>query len=138
MKFRAPCVLLVDADTSACTFISSSLRNLGCKTLTACNGEEALRLLSNRPYIDVIVTDVELPVISGLEFLRILRKNHRFQQLPFIFFSASVDEVSMKTAVEYRCGRYLLKPVHPEFLFEQISSLLDQKALRADVQGARA
>ena len=44
----------------------------------------------------------------------------------------------MKKAVECRCGRYLLKPAHPEFLFEQISSLLHQKVSRRDIPLAQA
>ncbi len=132
MKLLRPCVLLVDNDSAVRALLSSSLKDMGCKTITAGDGAEALHVLHNRPYIDVIVTEVELPVMSGLDFLRILRRIDKFKRLPVIFVSASVDETSVRTAVEFRCGRYLLKPVQPEFLLDQISSLLRRKPSRED------
>ena len=133
----APCVLLVDDDRAVRALLATSLEYLGCRTLTAGNGEEALQVLHAKPSVDVVVTEIALPVMGGLELLRTVRQIDGFKTLPVILCSVFIDEATMKQAVAYRCGRYLLKPVYPEFLFEQISGLLQQKVSRRDVQPAQ-
>ncbi len=137
-KLIAPCVLLVDDDPMVRGLLATSLKDLGCRTLTAGNGEEALEVLHAKPSVDLVVTEAAMPVMGGLELLCTVRQTDELKQLPFILCSVSIDEAMMKKAVEYRCGRYLLKPVHPEFLFEQISSLLHQKVSRRDIPLAQA
>ena len=129
-KLTAPCVLLVDEDRAVRALLAVSLEALGCRIVTAGNGEEALRVLHAKPSVDVMVTEAALPVMDGLELLCTIRQTDGLKQLPVILCSASIDEMMMRKAVECGCGRYLLKPVHPDFLFEQIRSLLQQKASR--------
>ncbi len=133
-----PCVLLVDDDPTVRAVLGESLEALGCRLITAGNGEEALWVLRAKPSIDVVVAEVAMPVMGGLELLRIVRQMDRFKALPMILCSAVVDKATMKEAVEQRCGRYLLKPVHPEFLLHQITSLLTQNISRRTVPLERA
>jgi CheY-like chemotaxis protein len=129
-KLIAPRVLLVEEDRTVRALLAVSLQALGCRIVTAGNGEEALRVLHARPSVDVVVTAAALPVMAGLELLCAIRQTDGLEQLPVILCAASIDETMMKKAVGCGCGRYLLKPIHPEFLFEQIRSLLQQKASR--------
>jgi CheY-like chemotaxis protein len=131
-------VLLVDDDPAVRGLLAISLKDLGCRTLTAGSGEEALRILHAKPSVDVVIAEVALPMMGGLELLCTVRQTDALEQLPFILCSVSIDEATMKKAVEYGCGRYLLKPVHPEFLFAQISSLLHRKVSRRDIPLAQA
>jgi CheY-like chemotaxis protein len=129
-KLTAPCVLLVDDDPVVRALMATSLEDFGCKTITAGNGEEALQILHTRSSIDLIVAEVTMPVMGGLELLRVVRQTDDLKQLPVILCSTAIDETALKQSVKYRCGRYLLKPVSAEFLFDQISSLLKIEALR--------
>ena len=129
-KLTAPCVLLVDEGRTVRALLAASLGALGCRIVTAGNGEEALQVLHAKPSVDVVVTEAELPVMDGLELLCAIRQTDGLEQLPVILCAASIDETMMKKAVGCGCGRYLLKPVHPDFLFEQIRGLLQQKTSR--------
>jgi len=135
-KPAAPCVLLVDDDRTVRTLLAVSLEMLGCRIVTAGSGVEALRVLNAKPSVDVVVTEAALPVMDGLELVCTMRQTDGLKHLPVILCAASVDEMMMKKAVACGCGRYLLKPVHPDFLFEQIRSLMQQKASHRDVQPA--
>ena len=127
-KLIAPHVLLVDGDLMVRALLAVSLKTLGCRIVTAGNGEEALRVLHAKPSVDLVVTEAALPGMDGLELLCAIRQTNGLKQLPVILCAASIDETMMKKAVECGCGRYLLKPVHADFLFEQIRSLMEQKA----------
>jgi|SRR5271157_2344948 len=96
----------------------------------AIRSRRALRVLHAKPSVDIVVTEAALPVMGGLELLCTIRRTEGLEQLPVILCSASIDEMMMKKAVACGCSRYLLKPVHPDFLFEQIRSLMQQKASR--------
>jgi len=127
-KFAAPCVLLVDDDRTARSLLAVRLDALGCKVLTADSGEEALRTVRAKPSVDVVVTEAALPGMGGLDLVCTMRQMDGLKHLPVILCAASVDEAMMKKAVACGCGRFLLKPVHADFLFEQIQSLIQQKA----------
>jgi CheY-like chemotaxis protein len=127
-RLTVPHVLLVDDDRAVRAFLAASLETLGCRIVTAGNGEEALRILHAKPSVGVVVTEAALPVMDGLELLCAIRQTDGHRRLPVIVRSASIDETMMQKAVVCGCGRYLLKPVHPDFLFEQIRSLLRRRA----------
>ena len=129
-KLTTPCVLIVDDDQAVRTLLAASLEDLGCKTVMAGNGEEALQVLHAKPSVDLTVAEVAMRVMGGLDLLRAMRETDGLKQLPVILCSTTIDETILKQAVEYKCGRYLLKPVNAEFLFSQISSLLRQEAFR--------
>ena len=120
----SPCVLLVDDNSLALMLMSTSLNELGCKVLSAGNGQEALEILRSGKSVDLVVTDLGMPVMNGLELLRQIRESERLRDLPVILCSGDADEATMKKATEYKCSRYLLKPVLPDFLFEQIEAVL--------------
>ena len=119
-----PRVLLVDDNRVTLALMSSSLEELGCKVLSAKNGHEALEILHSEKSIDIVVTDLGMPVMDGLELLRLLRESEKLMDLPVILLSGDADEATMKKATEHKHCRYLVKPVLPDFLFEQIVAML--------------
>jgi two-component system, NarL family, sensor histidine kinase EvgS len=123
-RLKSPCVLLVDDNRLALVLMARNLKELGCSVLSAGNGQEALEILHAEPSVDLVVTDLGMPVMDGLELLRQIRESERLKDLPVILCSGDVDEAMMKKATAYGCVRYLVKPVHPEFLLEQIQTIL--------------
>ena len=123
-KLTAPRVLLVDDDRVVRALLAISLEDLGCRILTAGNGEEALQVLHAEPSVDVVVAEIDMPLVDGLELLRRIKQSARHKDLPVILCSVRADPETMKRAVENGCVLYLLKPIEPEFLFEQISTIL--------------
>jgi len=123
-RLTAPCALLVDDNSSALALMAISLKELGCKVLSARNGQEALNVLRAEPSVDLVVTDLGMPVMDGLELLSQIRATETLKDLPVILCSGDVDEAIMKRAAGYGCSRYLVKPVFPDVLFNQILAVL--------------
>jgi two-component system chemotaxis response regulator CheY len=121
-------VLLVDDDRAALTVTAATLRRLGVRTFLAADGEKALQILESRSFIDVVVTDVAMPQVDGLELLRRIKQSATHKHLPVILCSGHADPETMKKAAEHGCALYLLKPVEPDFLFEEISTILQRGA----------
>ena len=124
-----PCVLVVDRDGPARALSTAGLEERGCRTLSAGSGEEALRLLYERQPVDLVVTDVTLAKMSGLDFVRSIRQLAGSTELPVILCSSYIDQTTVRKAVEYKCNRFLLTPVHPAFLFEQVRTLLQDRVV---------
>jgi two-component system, chemotaxis family, chemotaxis protein CheY len=121
-------VLLVDDNSLALAFMATSLKELGCSVLSAGNGQEALAILHSGPSVDLVVTDLQMPVMDGLELLRRIRASETLKHLPVILCSGDMEEAMMNRAAEYGCACYLIKPVFPDVLFEQIVTALERAA----------
>lgn len=122
----SPVVLLVDDNSLALVLMAVSLKELGCRILSAGNGQEALAILHSGPSVDLMVTDLQMPVMDGLELLRVIRMSETLKHLPVILCSGDMEQAMMNRAAEYGCACYLVKPVFPDFLFEQIVTLLER------------
>lgn len=101
-------VLLVDDEELVRRYYQTLLGGLGFEVETAPNGLEALELLKQRAF-DVVVTDLSMPVMSGMQFLRAVRKENL--DVPVILMTGTPGFDSAVAAVEYGAFRYLVKPV---------------------------
>ena len=101
-------VLLVDDDSSVRRDYSRALRKAGWEVDTAEDGREAIGTLGNATY-GVIVSDISMPGLGGLAFLRAVRQ--RELDVPVVLMTGSPDLDSAVEAVEYGAFRYLIKPV---------------------------
>jgi EAL domain-containing protein (putative c-di-GMP-specific phosphodiesterase class I) len=112
-KYR---ILLVDDDPAIRRDFTKMIRSFGFVTETACNGQEAVdHIISSR--FDVILSDINMPRMGGLEFLRMVR-NHDLD-VPVVLMTGQPDLQSAIEAIEYGAFQYLIKPVHMEKL-EQV------------------
>jgi EAL domain-containing protein (putative c-di-GMP-specific phosphodiesterase class I)/ActR/RegA family two-component response regulator len=104
-------VLLVDDDASVRRDYSRALRRGGWEVDTAQDGREAIDSLSveGGPVYGVIVSDIAMPGISGLQFLREVRKHNL--DVPVVLMTGSPDLDTAVEAVEYGAFRYLIKPI---------------------------
>lgn len=120
-----PSVLFVDDNHAVVSLTAVALRSMGCRTLLARDGEKALQILDSRSSsIDVVVTDIDMPRMNGLELLRRIKQSGKHRDVPVIFWSGHLDTETLEGAAEYGCALYLSKPIEPEALFEQLTSLL--------------
>jgi EAL domain-containing protein (putative c-di-GMP-specific phosphodiesterase class I) len=106
-------VLFVDDDAAVLRAYRTALTRLGHAVETAANGKEALARLDANPF-DVIVSDVTMPEMDGLEFLRAVRQ--RDLDVPVILMTGELAIDPAMRAIEYGVFRYLLKPVEPQML----------------------
>ncbi len=110
-------VLIVDDDEQVCRAYRRVLQHSGFEIDVASNGNEALeKLEANR--FDVVLSDISMPSLGGLEFLRAVRD--RDLDVPVVLMTGGPSFDSAVQAVEYGALRYLVKPIEPEALTETI------------------
>lgn len=115
-------VLVVDDSTTARSAIINVLRDhLYCKDIVeASDGQQALRRLQQRPDIDWIFCDWEMPVMAGDELLKEVRNNPDTAHLPFIMITSKGDRDSLVTAVQLGVTSFIVKPFTAKKLVEKV------------------
>lgn len=92
---------------------------------TAENGEEALNILDDKTYLPhIILLDLNMPKISGIEFLTILKNNENLKHIPTIILSTSNNEKDLLTCYKIGIAGYVLKPLKYEDYVLKIKNIL--------------
>ncbi len=116
-------ILLIEDDVSASRLISAMLERGGYTALIANSGNEGITLaLQERP--DLILCDVMMPDVTGLDVLRTLQKQSDTATIPFIFLTALARQEDMRVGMELGADDYLTKPIHTEVLLNAVGSRL--------------
>ncbi len=102
------------------------LSGAGFEVLAAEDGSEALSLLEAHS-ADLLITDCQMPGISGLHLCRKIRENPRFHDLPVIFCSAKGFEIPRQTLHQLRVAEIICKPFSPSDLVRHVHRVLDSK-----------
>jgi two-component system alkaline phosphatase synthesis response regulator PhoP len=118
-----PRVLLVDDEEDILELLQYNLEREGFEITLAHDGLEAMELVGgNRP--DLIVLDVMMPRLNGLETCRRLRQNERYNKIPVILLTVLGDEQDQVRGLNAGADIYLVKPISPRVLASQIRALL--------------
>lgn len=116
-------ILLVDDEPDILEILSFNLSNEGYQIFTAENGKEALKVADQHlPHL--IVLDVMMPVMDGIETCERLRMDQRFQNTIIMFLSARGEDYSHVAAFESGADDYVTKPIKPRILNSKVKALL--------------
>lgn len=126
-------LLVVDDNEDNRDIISRQLRRQGYDVLTAEDGEEALRVVAAQP-VDLIVLDIMMPGIDGMEVLRRLRLEHSPAELPIIMATAKTDSQDIVQSAALGANDHVGKPLDVAVLLAKIEALLRLKAVAAQPQ----
>lgn len=111
-------ILIVDDSLSIRTVIKKIIHLSGFN-IEACyeakNGREALEVLSHH-WVDVILSDINMPEMNGIEFLQELKKDDLYKQIPVIFVTTEGSKERIEQATQAGAGGFLKKPFLPEEL----------------------
>lgn len=119
-------VLVVDDEIHIVHVVAIKLRNNGYDVVTAGNGAEAFELAcEERP--DVIVTDYQMPVMSGMELVEKLRGIEATRDIPVILLTARSFAIEDKQKEDLRISQCLNKPFSPKELLESIEDIMYEK-----------
>lgn len=94
------------------------------KIILASNGEDAFEKIKAEPKIDLIISDINMPKMDGLEFLEELRKFD--SKIPFIFVTARDEPDKMLKAIQLDIDNYILKPINLENLLTIIDKVVNK------------
>jgi signal transduction histidine kinase/HAMP domain-containing protein/ActR/RegA family two-component response regulator len=118
-------VLIVDDDVRNVFALTSALEIRGINVHYADNGHDAIRLVKNRPEIDIVLMDVMMPGLDGNETTREIRELPHGRLLPIVFLTAKAAPEDRDAAVAAGATDYLTKPVDLDRLLTAISQALD-------------
>ncbi len=124
-------VLVVDDEIHIVHVVAIKLRNNGYEVISADNGAEALELaLREKP--DIIVTDFQMPVMTGLELVENLRRHEETKDIPVIMLTARSFAIEQEQQDALQISGCLSKPFSPKELLGNIEDVLYQKELVSD------
>jgi response regulator RpfG family c-di-GMP phosphodiesterase len=116
-------ILVVDDSKLIISIVEKGLRNEGFDVLSAPNGKEALEILS-RTTPDLIISDLNMPIMDGLTFCRTLRQNSNFSGIPFVCMSSESDRFRMRQMLQSGAATYIVKPFNVDQLIIMVEKLL--------------
>lgn len=115
-------VLVVDDSATTRSLVASYLAGWGeVEVLEAASGFEALRVLPSRA-VDLIVTDINMPDINGLELISFVRANPNYRHIPVIVISTENSVEDRKRGLELGASGYLVKPFSAEALLAAVAA----------------
>jgi CheY-like chemotaxis protein len=116
-------VLVVEDDSMSYKFLEIVLsKKTGINIIWAINGQQALEFCKIYKHIDIVLTDLQLPVIDGAEVIRQIKS--KSPGIPIIVQSASAHLDEKDKCTELGCDIYLTKPINGDLLIKHIESLL--------------
>ena len=120
--------LVVDDNVALVRVMQFALERAGFETCTAPNGEVALQTAQEEQF-DVVVSDQQMPVMTGLELCKALRGLPQYQEVPFVLLTAKGLELELsKLKVRYGVNAMYSKPFSPAAMVQAIVELTNQVA----------
>lgn len=123
------CVLIVDDEVGARTLIGIMLDRGGFKVTKAKDADEALTMVEKDELLDLIILDVMMPGMDGIELCRVLRTKPRVTETPILILSARGDLEAISRGMEAGATDYLPKPILHHDLVAKVRSMLQLDAV---------
>lgn len=122
-------VLVVDDDPDVRHLVEMKLRLDGIETLTATNGQEALDVLAAND-VDLVVLDLMMPVMDGIEACRRIREVDAMVDLPVIMLTAKAQASDIQAGFSTGATDYVVKPFSPRELLSRVRGSLARAGVR--------
>ena len=133
--FEKDVVLVVDPSKQIVSIVSRMLKEqlkFG-HVISSTNSKEALNIIRDE-HIDWVISDWEMPEVSGLDLLKVIREGKDTAEVPFILMSARADKESLVEAVSAGISDYIAKPFSPAKLLEKLKRFTNLKQLNRSVR----
>ncbi|MEJ5166374.1 MAG: response regulator [Thermoanaerobaculia bacterium] len=127
MEIEGLTFLVVEDSPTMRQLISFSLKRFkGCKIVEAVDGVDALKKLASEK-IDMILTDINMPVMDGLKLVSLIRQNPELKNLPIIIITTEGAEEDRQRGLALGANSYIAKPIQSSHLIKTIQELLEKK-----------
>jgi two-component system, chemotaxis family, chemotaxis protein CheY len=117
-------ILIVDDSESIREIVSFTLENEGFKVKVGIDGQDALKFL-NGEKIDLIITDLHMPVMNGIELIRIVRNTPEYKMVPILFLTTESQTEKKMEAKDAGATGWIIKPFVPVKLIAAIHKVLN-------------
>jgi two-component system, OmpR family, alkaline phosphatase synthesis response regulator PhoP len=116
-------ILIADDEEDITELVSYNLRKEGFEVIVAHNGKTAVELaIKHNPAL--ILLDVMMPVMSGVEACALMRANESLKQIPIMLITARAEDHAQIAGLEAGADDYVIKPIKPQVLISRINALL--------------
>jgi two-component system chemotaxis response regulator CheY len=118
-------ILVVDDSSTMRRIIKNTLNRLGhSDLLEAEDGAKAWELMQNSDGIDVLITDWNMPEMNGLELVKKVRSEEKYEDMPIIMVTTEGGKAEVITALKAGVNNYIVKPFTPQVLQEKLEAVL--------------
>ena len=117
-------ILIVDDEVDILEFLGYNLRNEGFEVETAINGARALDLLEEEYSPDLVILDIMMPGMDGVELCRRIRKMDEFKNVLIAFLTARNEDYTQIAALDSGGDDFITKPIKPSVLVSRVKALL--------------
>jgi len=119
-------ILVVDDEENIRTFLAKSLESKGYQVISASDGVEGWKVLeSERP--DLVILDVRMPGMDGIEFLEKIRGDTEFKKIPVIMLTAESSDMSIISGLSMGADHYITKPFTISSVLTGIKMMFEEK-----------
>ena len=117
-------ILAVDDDIINLKLLKSLLMKSGYvkEVIEAKNGSDAIDVLKNRDNIDLVLLDIIMPIMGGIDVLKVVRADENLRQVPIIVLTT--DETKKLEALEFGANEFLMKPIRKDDLIYKMDTVL--------------
>lgn len=113
--------LVIDDSRATRAILRKMLTELGSEVLEAGDGQEALRLLEATADVDLALVDWNMPVMNGLEFVRAVRADARFDRTRLMMVTTETEMTQVAAALEAGANEYVMKPFTRDIIVEKLA-----------------
>lgn len=117
-------VLLVDDSVSHLDKVASLLKEKGFSVLTASNGKEGLDVIENTEDIDIVITDLNMPIMDGITMVEKIRGGNNLTNVPICILTSQANDRIKKRAKELMVIACIVKPIEPSLLADVIKQIV--------------
>ena len=120
-------ILLVDDEPDILEFLSYNFRKHGFTVVVANNGLEGI-LQAKDELPQLIISDILMPYMDGIEMCKAIRNIEQFYRIPFVFLTAVSDDYKVLYAMTSGADQFISKPIRFEYLLSMVNQLMEEKA----------
>jgi two-component system chemotaxis response regulator CheY len=117
-------ILIVDDSKTVRNLVAFIMKKEGFKVTTAEDGLDGLEKLYSAEAVDLIVSDVNMPRMDGLTFIKTVREQDAYRDIPIVVLSTEGQDKDIQTGLTMGANLYMVKPAQPEKLVRNVKMLL--------------
>jgi two-component system, chemotaxis family, chemotaxis protein CheY len=119
--------LIVDDSATMRNMIKAVVQDLGFEVTTAQDGEKAFRFAQSQPF-DIVITDINMPNMDGIELIRVLRETETMKYTPILVITTEGGDNVKAAGKAAGASGWIVKPFNPETLTRAVNKLCDASA----------
>lgn len=117
-------ILIVDDSKTVRNLVAFIMKKEGFKVTMAEDGLDGLEKLYSNPDVDLVISDVNMPRMDGFSFIRTVREQEAYRDLPIVVLSTEGQEKDIQQGISLGANLYMVKPAQPEQMVKNIRMLL--------------